>query len=128
MLILQGMPFFFTPVWCARKLASPKPVCSCMRLVLACQLMMMYAALRSYSEALGHPRPVTAISLLALLALIPLNLVFMYGFGPIPALGSAGCGFAAAILQWLMFITLAIYIRKQGLQTGTDLCNGKNWA
>ena len=74
--------------------------------------VMMYAALRSYSEALGHPRPVTAISLLALLALIPLNLVFMYGFGPIPALGSAGCGFATAILQWLMFITLAIYISR----------------
>jgi MATE family multidrug resistance protein len=36
----------------------------------------------------------------------------MYGFGPIPALGSAGCGFATAILQWLMLITLAIYILK----------------
>ncbi|MEK5777776.1 MATE family efflux transporter, partial [Acinetobacter nosocomialis] len=60
--------------------------------------VMMYAALRSYSEALGHPRPVTVISLLALLVLIPLNFIFMYGFGPIPALGSAGCGFATAIL------------------------------
>jgi MATE family multidrug resistance protein len=73
--------------------------------------VMMYAALRSYSEALGHPRPVTVISLAALLVLIP-NMIFMYGFGPIPALGSAGCGFATAILQWLMFITLAIYISK----------------
>ena len=36
----------------------------------------------------------------------------MYGLGPIPHLGSAGCGFATAILQWLMFITLAIYISK----------------
>ncbi|ENV12116.1 hypothetical protein F965_02679 [Acinetobacter schindleri NIPH 900] len=72
----------------------------------------MYAALRGYSEAIGYPRPVTVISLLALLALIPLNFIFMYGFGPIPALGSAGCGFATAILQWLMLITLAIYILK----------------
>jgi MATE family multidrug resistance protein len=31
----------------------------------------MYAALRGYSEALGHPRPVTVISLLALVVLIP---------------------------------------------------------
>ena len=72
----------------------------------------MYAALRGYSEALGYPKPVTFISLVALVALIPLNYVFMYGLGPIPHLGSAGCGFATAILQWLMFITLAIYISK----------------
>lgn len=72
----------------------------------------MYAALRGYSEALGYPRPVTVISLCALVILVPLNYLFMYGWGPIPALGSAGCGFATAILQWLMFITLALYIFK----------------
>ncbi|MBU3847572.1 MAG: MATE family efflux transporter [Candidatus Acinetobacter avistercoris] len=72
----------------------------------------MYAALRGYSEALGHPRPVTVISLLSLVALVPLNFLFMYGWGPIPALGSAGCGFATAILQWIMLFTLATYIFK----------------
>ena len=72
----------------------------------------MYAALRGYSEAIGYPRPVTAISLMALLLLVPLNLIFMHGMGPIPALGSAGCGFATAILQWLMLISLALYIFK----------------
>ncbi|ENX10771.1 MATE family efflux transporter [Acinetobacter variabilis] len=72
----------------------------------------MYAALRGYSEAIGYPRPVTAISLMALLLLVPLNFIFMYGVGPIPALGSAGCGFATAILQWLMLTSLALYIFK----------------
>ncbi|MEK5756228.1 MATE family efflux transporter [Acinetobacter variabilis] len=72
----------------------------------------MYAALRGYSEAIGYPRPVTAISLMALLLLVPLNFIFMYGVGPIPALGSAGCGFATAILQWLMLMSLALYILK----------------
>ena len=43
----------------------------------------MYAALRGYSEAIGYPRPVTAISLMALLLLVPLNFIFMYGVGPI---------------------------------------------
>ncbi|MBD4966155.1 MATE family efflux transporter, partial [Xanthomonas citri pv. citri] len=32
----------------------------------------MYAALRGYSEAIGNPRPVTVISLLALVLLVPL--------------------------------------------------------
>ena len=72
----------------------------------------MYAALRGYSEAIGYPRPVTAISLMALLLLVPLNFIFMYGVGPIPALGSAGGGFATAILQWLMVLSLALYIFK----------------
>lgn len=72
----------------------------------------MYAALRGYSEAIGYPRPVTAISLMALLLLVPLNFIFMYGVGPIPVLGSAGCGFATAILQWLMLMSLALYIFK----------------
>lgn len=72
----------------------------------------IYAALRGYSEAIGYPRPVTAISLMALLLLVPLNFIFMYGVGPIPALGSAGCGFATAILQWLMLLSLALYIFK----------------
>lgn len=72
----------------------------------------LYAALRGYSEALGYPRPVTAISLLALPVLIPLNYIFMYGIGPIPHLGSAGCGFATSILQWLMLIALAGFIFK----------------
>ena len=80
----------------------------------------MYAALRGYSEAIGHPRPVTVISLMALLVLIPMNYLFMYGLGPIPALGSAGCGFATAILQWMMFITLAIYIFKNKAYQSTQ--------
>lgn len=80
----------------------------------------MYAALRGYSEAIGHPRPVTVISLMALLVLIPMNYLFMYGLGPIPALGSAGCGFATAILQWIMFITLAIYIFKNKAYQSTQ--------
>ena len=111
MLILQGMPFFL-PLFGVPESLLPKASLFLHAIGFGMPAVMMYAALRSYSEALGHPRPVTAISLLALLALIPLNLVFMYGFGPIPALGSAGCGFATAILQWLMFITLAIYISR----------------
>lgn len=72
----------------------------------------MYTSLRCYSEALGHPRPITAISLLSLIVLVLLNYVFMYGIGPFSSLGSAGGGVATAILQWLMLFTLATYISK----------------
>ncbi|WP_410210506.1 MATE family efflux transporter [Aquirhabdus sp.] len=73
-----------------------------------------YTALRCYTEALGKPRPVTVISLCGLALAVPLNYLFIYGFHigslTVPALGGAGCGFATAILQWLMLITLVTYL------------------
>lgn len=70
----------------------------------------LYATLRGYTEALGHPRPVTVISILGLLGIIPLNYVFMHGLFGLPKLGGAGCGIATASIQWIMLIVLAIYL------------------
>ena len=110
-LILQMAPFLL-PVLGVPEALLPKASLFLHAIGLGMPAVTMYAALRGYSEALGFPRPVTAISLIALLVLIPLNFVFMYGLGPIPELGSAGCGFATAILQWLMFFALAAYVLK----------------
>ena len=110
-LILQTMPFLL-PLFGVPEALLPKASLFLHAIGLGMPAVTMYAALRGYSEALGHPRPVTVISLVALVVLIPLNLVFMHGLGPIPALGSAGCGFATSILQWLMFFALALYIFK----------------
>jgi len=110
-LILQVMPFLL-PLFGVPEKLIPKASLFLHAIGFGMPAVTMYAALRGYSEALGHPRPVTAISLIALVALIPLNYLFMYGAGPIPALGSAGCGFATAILQWLMLIALALYVFK----------------
>lgn len=111
MLVLQLMPFLLSLFGVPENL-QPKAGLFLHAIGLGMPAVTMYAALRGYSEALGYPRPVTAISLLALLVLVPLNMIFMYGLGPIPALGSAGCGFATSILQWLMLIALAGYIYK----------------
>lgn len=110
-LILQVMPFLL-PVLGVPEALLPKASLFLHAIGLGMPAVTMYAALRGYSEALGYPSPVTAISLGALVALVPLNFIFMYGLGPIPELGSAGCGFATAILQWLMFIALAMYVFK----------------
>ena len=111
MLVLQLMPFLL-PLFGVPENLQPKAGLFLHAIGLGMPAVTMYAALRGYSEALGYPRPVTAISLQALLVLVPLNMIFMYGLGPIPALGSAGCGFATSILQWLMLIALAGYIYK----------------
>lgn len=110
-IILQLMPPLL-PLFGVPETLIPKASLFLHAIGFGMPAVTMYAALRGYSEALGHPRPVTVISLLSLLALIPLNYMFMYGWGPIPELGSAGCGFATAILQWIMLLTLAAYIYK----------------
>lgn len=110
-LVLQAMPLLL-PILGVPEALLPKASLFLHAISLGMPAVTMYAALRGYSEALGHPRPVTVLSLVALLVLIPLNFIFMYGLGPVPELGSAGCGFATAILQWLMFFALALYIFK----------------
>lgn len=120
MLILQTMPFLL-PILGVPESLQPKAGLFLHAIGFGMPAVTMYAALRGYSEAMGHPRPVTVISLLALVVLVPLNFMFMYGLGPIPHLGSAGCGFATAILQWLMLITLANYVYRAKAYQSTQI-------
>ncbi len=71
--------------------------------------MAVYAVLRSYCEALGRPEPVTIISIVGLLADIPLNYIFIHGLFGMPEMGGAGCGVATAIVLWITVILLATY-------------------
>lgn len=121
-LILQIAPFFLAMMGVPENIL-PKASLFLHAIGFGMPAVTMYAALRGYSEAIGHPRPVTVISLGALAVLVPLNLIFMHGFGPIPAMGSAGCGFATAILQWIMLIVLAVYILKSKRYQNTQPFN-----
>lgn len=56
-----------------------------------------YMALNS---SLSRPQVTMLINLAALALKIPLNLVFMNGAGPIPAMGGAGAGVATGLLAW----------------------------
>ena len=69
----------------------------------------VHQALRSYNEAVNLTQPVTLIAFLGLLLNIPLNLLFVFGYGPIEALGGPGCGLASCIIFYLMTFVLAGY-------------------
>jgi multidrug resistance protein, MATE family len=58
------------------------------------------------NAAVVRPKVTMTINLAALALKVPLNTVFMYGAGPIPALGGAGAGVATALLAWLMLVLL----------------------
>lgn len=71
--------------------------------------LAVYAVLRSYCEALGRPEPVTIISIIGLLADIPLNYIFIHGKLGMPEMGGAGCGVATALVLWINVLLLAAY-------------------
>ncbi len=50
------------------------------------------------------------IGFIGLACNIPLNWIFVYGKFGAPALGGVGCGVATAIVYWLMFFALLIYV------------------
>jgi len=70
----------------------------------------VFLALRSYTEAIGHTKPVFWISLFGLLVNIPINYALIYGKFGLPELGGAGCGWATGIVMWIMAITMYIYV------------------
>lgn len=63
----------------------------------------LFFVARFFWEGLGLILPTMLISLFALLINIPLNAVFIYGWGSVEAYGAAGCGIASTIVMWLMF-------------------------
>lgn len=110
MMILHLMPQFFHLLKVPENLHA-KAGLFLHTIAFGIPAITLYTVLRCYAEALGHPRVVTTISLLALPILVPLNYVFMHGLFGLPEMGSAGCGVANAILQWLMLIVLFFYIK-----------------
>ena len=57
----------------------------------------------SLNAAVSRPKVTMITNLTALALKAPLNAVFMYGWGPIDAMGGAGAGMATGILAWLSF-------------------------
>ena len=54
------------------------------------------------NAAVSRPKITMLINVTALALKVPLNALFMFGAGPIPAMGGAGAGVATAVLAWLM--------------------------
>ncbi len=56
------------------------------------------------NAAVSRPKIAMYISLLMLALKFPFNYVFMYGVGPFPALGGAGCAVSSALTAWLTLL------------------------
>ncbi|WP_415884076.1 MATE family efflux transporter [Neptuniibacter sp. QD72_48] len=74
--------------------------------------LLLYQLIRSYIEGFGKTQPAMKISILGLLCNIPLNYALIYGEFGFPELGGVGCGWATAIVMWIMFFSAFIYLAK----------------
>ena len=87
--------------------------------------VMLFQVLRALSEGNGRSKPVMIIQVIAFLANLPLNYIFIhgaviYGEWGAPKLGGAGCGWATGSVMWLQFFLLAWLLRKQWRALLTD--------
>lgn len=68
-----------------------------------------FMALRFFNEGMSATRPAMYIALLGVIVNIIANYIFMYGKLGIPELGAVGCGYASAIVGYVMFLGMLLF-------------------
>lgn len=68
-----------------------------------------YMALRFFNEGLSATRPGMYFALLGVFVNVAGNYILMYGKLGLPELGARGCGYASAIVGFVMFIGMLIF-------------------
>ncbi len=67
---------------------------------------VLLRAVQANFEGFGQTRPAMFCSFGALLLNLPLNYLFVFGWGPIPSMGGVGCGLATSIIHYMMLAGL----------------------
>lgn len=83
-------------------------------------LALMFV-LRFFSEGAGYTRPTMYVGVLGIAFNVPLNYIFMFGKFGFEPMGAVGCGWATALVFWLQFIALAVYIRYRSYYAAFEL-------
>lgn len=78
---------------------------------LALPGIALYAVSAMFLEAIHRPMPGMIAVLIANIVNLALNIVLVFGVGPLPGLGAVGCAIATAITMALLALGLALYIR-----------------
>jgi len=70
-------------------------------LAVALPPALLFTAYRGFNTAVSRPKAVMSLQVGGLLLKIPLSALLVWGMGPIPSLGTLGCGIATAIVMWI---------------------------
>lgn len=77
--------------------------------------MLLFLALKQYSDGLGVTRPSAIITIIALLINVFLNWVLIYGNWGATPLGLVGAGIATTFARIIMAVSLFIYVKTQAI-------------
>jgi len=72
-----------------------------MALAVALPPALLFTAFRGFNTAISRPKTVMHIQIAGLLVKMPLSALLVWGAGPVPALGTLGCGIATALVMWV---------------------------
>jgi len=84
---------------------------------------LLFTAFRGFSTAVSRPKAVMAMQLTGLVAKVPLNAVLVFGWGPIPAMGVAGCGWATAIAMTAQALVAQALLRRDAFYRPFQICH-----
>ncbi|MGD9831827.1 MAG: MATE family efflux transporter [Piscinibacter sp.] len=73
---------------------------------------LLFTAFRGFNTAVSRPKIVMLLQLGALALKVPLTALFVFGAGPLPALGAPGCGVATAVCMLLQLGTVWLILKR----------------
>jgi MATE family multidrug resistance protein len=129
-LMATGMLFSAEPILHIMKV-DPELIGPCMQylhgIASGLPAVAFYHVLRCFSDGLGRTRPAMVLGLCGLALNIPLNYVFIYGHFGVPAMGGVGCGWATAIVMWVMALGMAGWERWAPAYQSSELFSRFDW-
>lgn len=82
-------------------------------MALGAPAICLLPVLRSTLEAIGQTAPVTRILVFGFLLNIPLDMLLVFGPGPFPGYGAAGCAAASVTILWLNLAMMIFLARSR---------------
>ena len=79
--------------------------------LLSAPAFALFQSLRNCCEGVSLTRPSMVIAFIGLGINIPANYAFIYGIGPIPALGGVGCAIATMLVFYISALAIFAYVK-----------------
>lgn len=81
-------------------------------LAIALPFALLTTAFRGFANAVSRPKAVMALQLGGLALKVPLNALLVFGWGPLPAMGVAGCAWATTVVMALQAACAQALLRR----------------
>lgn len=87
----------------------------------------LFTVFRGFNTAVSRPKIVMVLQVGGLALKVPLSVLFIHGWGPLPALGVTGCGVATAIVMWLQCLVAWWLMRRDPFYAPFELHHPGEW-